>query len=87
MSNGKISAVSINTHAAWDYLFPQDAKGQSDSVGYSAITSFENKSVNVLYLLGCNAGHLDYVGSNVASAFAKIVNGGRVTMMIENMHL
>lgn len=78
MSNDKISAVSINTHAAHDYLFPQDVNGDSDSIGYSDITSFGNKNVNILYLLGCNAGHLDYLGNNVASAFAKIVNGGRV---------
>ncbi len=70
--------MSINTHSAHDYLFTQVANGHSDSVGYSDITPFENINVNILYLLGCNAGHLDNVGNNVASAFAKIVNGGRV---------
>ncbi|QNU65620.1 hypothetical protein EHE19_011875 [Ruminiclostridium herbifermentans] len=51
------------------------------------ISAFDNKNVDKLFLLGCNAGHLDYKDNNVASAFAKKINGGCVIASDGTNHL
>ena len=42
------------------------------------IRSLDNKDMDNLILEGCNTGHLDHKNSNVASEFARKVNGAPV---------
>ena len=70
-----IDAVVINTHGNPNVL--GDGNG-SWSLFATDIANLDNKDVGVLVLYGCNVGHLDYVDTNVASAFALKVNGAAV---------
>jgi RHS repeat-associated protein len=68
-----IDAVIINTHAN-----PEALNGSFGYFDASDIAALDNKDVGTLILYGCNAGHLNYQGTNPASQFAEKVNGAPV---------
>ena len=69
-----IDVVIINTHASFSVL----SDNKEWYLSMADIAKLDNKDVGVLILYGCDAGNLDYVGSNVASSFALKVNGAQV---------
>jgi len=69
-----IDAVIIDTHAGPDEL----TNNIIWKLKASDIATFESKNMGVMMLFGCNAGHLDYKDTNIASAFANKVNGAPV---------
>lgn len=73
-----VDAVVINTHAN-PYVI---GFGKAETDSYSSIdittANFQDKTMKALILYGCNAGHLDYSEDNVASQFARLVNGAPV---------
>lgn len=50
-------------------------RGDKYKLTIPKIDALEFKSIDVLILLGCNAGHYDYKWSNVAYAFNKRITG------------
>jgi len=74
-SSDIIDFVGITTHG--DSTGLSFGEG-SVALGSSDIVKLDHKNVETVFLSGCNAGHLDYIGSNPASEFARIINGGRV---------
>lgn len=77
--NGKsvsIETVIINTHATPIRLSYGD--NSTDKFSSWDIAALDNKDINRLFLYGCNAGHLDYQGTNPASCFSRKVNGAPV---------
>lgn len=68
-----VTSVIIDTHAT-NYKLNFD----DDSMYITEISKLENKDINNLIILGCNAGHLDARNDNVAATFSQIVNGGKV---------
>ena len=79
-----IDAVFIDTHGTPEHLSGFSANWwdatffNGERFTIKDIEKLQEKDVGVLIILGCNAGHLDYVGKNVASAFAKKVKGAPV---------
>ena len=73
-----VDAVVINTHAN-PYVI---GFGKAETDSYSSIdittANFQTKTMKSLILYGCNTGHLDYSEDNVASQFARLVNGAPV---------
>lgn len=70
------NVVLINTHATPRRLSnSSDNFGNGDSLFIYEIDNLEFKYIPVLILLGCNAGHYDYVWSNIAHAFSKRISG------------
>ena len=66
-NGGNVKAVVNFNHA--------DPKG-IESISNEQIQLLEGKSfIENVVLLGCNAGHLDYIGDNPASYFAEKING------------
>ena len=72
-----VDAVVINTHAN-PYVI---GFGKAETDSYSSIdittANFQTKTMKSLILYGCNTGHLDYSEDNVASQFARLVNGAQ----------
>lgn len=68
--------IVLNSHA--NYYRLSDGSGSSaDSscLTISEINNLQYKSIGVLILLGCNAGHNDHIWTNVAEAFCKRISG------------
>lgn len=77
--NGKsvsIETVIINTHANPEGL--GYGSGRTAFFDDEDIQALDNKNIDRLFLYGCNAGHLDYQGTNPASQFSQKVNGAPV---------
>ncbi|MEE1516748.1 MAG: RHS repeat-associated core domain-containing protein [Lachnospiraceae bacterium] len=73
---GTTSFVVINTHASPKNL--GNGTGNSndtDKLTIAEINNLNYKKVDTLVLLGCNAGHYEYVTTNVAYAFCKRISG------------
>jgi RHS repeat-associated protein len=70
-----IDYVIINTHGD-----PAGLYGGNDPFTFTTgnIAALDDKSMKGLVLYGCNAGNLDYWGTNPAQAFARKVNGAPV---------
>ena len=66
--------IIIDTHATPMAL---DGSGLNIQV-FSIAADFEEKKIDRLILLGCNAGHLNFRASNPAAAFLKKTGGGPV---------
>ena len=78
MENGKkvdIDTVTLDFHGSPTYLGSGDG-----SWGFTPeeIEQLQNKDVENLVCYGCDCGHEDYAGENIASALAKKVNGAPV---------
>ena len=79
IENGKsvsIETVIINTHADPEGL--GYGSGRTGFFDDKDIQALNNKNIDRLFLYGCNAGHLDYQGTNPASQFSQKVNGAPV---------
>ena len=63
--------VVINCHARPTSM----NKGGMGITKLSQITNLNFKTIKCLILLGCNAGHYDYIWSNVAYEFSKKISG------------
>lgn len=72
-----IQAVVINTHAnPYQLGFGENS---DDSFSAVNIQNLQHKDVGELLLYGCNSGHMDHAGTNVASEFASLlINGAPV---------
>jgi len=72
-----IDLVVINTHAsgADEWL---SYESSDDHFTSNEVKQLVNKDVELLILYGCNAGHYDHIGTNPASQFCDVVNGGYV---------
>ena len=71
-----IDAVVIDTHANHSIL--GYGNNSNDKLNARNIQALQDKDMDALILYGCNAGHADYFGSNVASEFARRTNGAPV---------
>ena len=71
-----IQTVLIDTHAN-PYVLGY-GENSTDILGSTEIYSLDDKEIEALVLYGCNAGHADYIGTNVASEFSKKINGAPV---------
>ena len=60
-SHGSQQSITMGSTGNWSYFQEAD------------IAALDSKTVGALILLGCNNGHLDYVGNNIASYFAQKV--------------
>ena len=78
-ANGvSIDAVIMIIHANPEML-GVGGKGNNESLlYYDQFDALDSKNVGSLILMSCNAGHLDYSDHNIASQFAKKINGGSV---------
>lgn len=71
-----IDTVVINSHANPEVLgFGHSGSGQFST---NDAMNLNNQSMDQLILYGCNAGHRDYSGTNIASAFSQRTNGAPV---------
>lgn len=66
----------INTHASPAQL--SYGNNRTDRFSSQDVAALDNKDIDRLFLYGCNAGHLDYQGTNPASQFSQKVNGAPV---------
>jgi len=73
-----LDAIIINTHATPLSLAGKDSSGNWWYITANEIKDLANVDVGMLIIYGCNAGHFDYVGTNIASLFAEKVNGAPV---------
>lgn len=70
------SYVVINTHGTPEILCKQVVSSKDeDALTINEINNLNYKKVDTLVLLGCNAGHYEYVTTNVAYAFSKRISG------------
>ena len=70
-----VYAVMMNMHGTPTEISNGSGKGYSLRMNIDDINSLERKSVQRLILLQCSVGNIDYVGENIASAFAKKISG------------
>jgi len=73
-----IDLVVINTHASGQYEWLSYGDYSDDTFTSNEVNQLVNKDVDLLILYGCNAGHYDHVGTNSASQFCNVINGGYV---------
>jgi len=74
-----IDYVIINTHGSPSGLAGEDAGGNWWCLDNGEIVSLDEKNITKnLVIYGCNAGHLDYKGSNPATRFAEKTVGTTV---------
>ena len=69
-----IDTVLINTHGS-PYGLGDNKQFSIDS---NYVSQLDDKNAENVILLGCNSGHKDHADNNVASAFARKVNGAPV---------
>lgn len=69
------SIVVFNTHGTPRSLGNDLKYADKNRLSAYEIDELKYKSVSTVILLGCNAGHYDYVWSNVAYAFCKRISG------------
>ena len=72
-----IDAAVINSHGSQQSV-TMGSKGNWIYFQEADIAALESRKVGALILMGCNNGHLDYVGNNIASYFAQKVYGAPV---------
>lgn len=65
--------VIIDSHAT-----PSEIDGETYRVFSFGLTKLQDKHIDHLVLLGCNAGHMDFDETNPAAAFSKKIYGGFV---------
>jgi len=73
-NGGNVLAVVISSHGSPEVLSTET----SILIWNIQIPSLDKKDINRLVITGCDTGHLDRQSSNIASSFAKMINGGVV---------
>lgn len=71
--DSRIGTVIVNVHG--DHL---GIGGENCGMTSADISTLDVKSVDELFLFGCNTGHLDYKETNPAASFSRIVDGAPV---------
>lgn len=71
-----IDTVLINTHANPSVLGDGDAN--NFTLTTADVANLQDKEMDNMILLGCNAGHKDYADTNIANAFASKTDGAPV---------
>jgi hypothetical protein len=73
-----IKTIYIDAHGNPLQLFTGDPWGETEIISESDFAALKNKDPENLILTSCNAGHIDFIGSNPASLLAVKVKGAPV---------